>query len=188
MFIPITHSTYSVLLKQSHNDTLTLTINKPSTNHTAIVRVCVNPSILLLLHACRECDQLPCWLPRDQQVLHQRWIWGICCAQTRKHASEGSILALKPRADITRSQKQGYQWPQKELLSSKKFQKKKLITDWWLATQKVYERFGVQYSETFTNARWKILFYTRLKLNLQEIRTQHNFFWVKRVRSNFFWA
>ena len=33
--------------------------------------------------------------------------------QVRKHASEGSIMALKPRADITRSSKQGYQWPTK---------------------------------------------------------------------------
>ena len=39
-----------------------------------------NPSILTLLHACMECDQLPCWLSRGQQVSHQRWIWGIHCA------------------------------------------------------------------------------------------------------------
>ena len=31
-----------------------------------------------------------------------------------KHASEGSTLALKPRADVTRSPKQGYQWPHKK--------------------------------------------------------------------------
>ena len=53
--------------------------------------------------ACRECNQLPYWPPRGQQVLHQRWISGICCAQARKHASEGSTLALKPRGDVTRS-------------------------------------------------------------------------------------
>ena len=34
-------------------------------------------------------------------------------AQARKHASE-STLALKPRADVTRSPKQGYQWPHKK--------------------------------------------------------------------------
>ena len=33
--------------------------------------------------------------------------------QARKHASK-STLALKPRADITRSLKQGYQWPHKK--------------------------------------------------------------------------
>ena len=64
--------------------------------------------------ACRECDWLPCWLPRGQQVSHQRWISVICCVQARKHTSEGSTLALKPRGDITRSPKQGYQWPHKK--------------------------------------------------------------------------
>ena len=33
--------------------------------------------------------------------------------QARKCASEKSTLALKPRTDITRSPKQGYQWPMK---------------------------------------------------------------------------
>ena len=32
-------------------------------------------------------------------------------AQARKHLSEKSTLALKPRADMTRSPKQGYQRP-----------------------------------------------------------------------------
>ena len=32
------------------------------------------------------------------------------CTQARKHASV-STLALKPRADVARSSKQGYQWP-----------------------------------------------------------------------------
>ena len=31
-----------------------------------------------------------------------------------KHASEGFTLPLKPRGDITRSPKQGYQWPHKK--------------------------------------------------------------------------
>ena len=31
----------------------------------------------------------------------------------RKHTSEGFILVLKPRADVIRSLKQGYQWPHK---------------------------------------------------------------------------
>ena len=33
------------------------------------------------------------------------------CAQARKRVSKKSTLALKPRADGTRSPKQGYQWP-----------------------------------------------------------------------------
>ena len=55
--------------------------------------------------------RLPCWPLYSQQVSHQRWISGIHCMQVTKHASKGSTLALKPREDITRSPKQGYQWP-----------------------------------------------------------------------------
>ena len=84
-----------------------------------------NPGILPLLNACGECDWLPCWLPRGQQVSHQRWIWGIHCAQARKHASKGSTLALKPRADITRNPKPGCQRPhKKDLCPPKNFFKK----------------------------------------------------------------
>ena len=35
-------------------------------------------------------------------------------------------LALKPRGDITRSPKQGYQWPQKWTCVQQKFKKKKI--------------------------------------------------------------
>ena len=48
---------------------------------------------------------------RGRQVSHRRWIWWIHCAQASKHASEGSTLALKPRAEVTRSPKKGHQWP-----------------------------------------------------------------------------
>ena len=60
--------------------------------------------------------RLPCWPLYSQQVSHQRWISGIHCMQVTKHASEGSTLALKPRADITRSPKQEYQWPHEKYL------------------------------------------------------------------------
>ena len=33
--------------------------------------------------------QLPCWLPRSQQVSHQKWIWGLHCMQATKHACKG---------------------------------------------------------------------------------------------------
>ena len=47
--------------------------------------------------------------------------------QARKHASEGSTLALKPRADVTRNPKRGYQGPHKKDLSPpKKILKKKI--------------------------------------------------------------
>ena len=61
-----------------------------------------------------EKAQLPCWPLYSQQVSHQRWISGIYCKQATKHTSEESTLALKPRGDVTRSPKQGYQWPHKK--------------------------------------------------------------------------
>ena len=39
--------------------------------------------------------------PRDQQVSHQRWIWGIA----RRQENKGSTLALKPRPHFSRTQK-----------------------------------------------------------------------------------
>ena len=56
-----------------------------------------------------------------------------CCnrGESEDHTSEkackkGSTLALKPRADVTRSPKQGYRWPhEKELGPPKNFNKKK---------------------------------------------------------------
>ena len=45
--------------------------------------------------------------------------------QARKHASE-STLALKPRADVTRSPKQGYQWPHKKHMCPPKIWKKEV--------------------------------------------------------------
>ena len=73
----------------------------------------IESRILPLLYVCRECDRLPCWSPRGQQVSHQRWISGVHCTQVTKHASEGSILTFKPRGDVTKSPKQGYQWSHK---------------------------------------------------------------------------
>ena len=39
---------------------------------------------------------------------------------TSEKAGMGSTLALKPRADVTRSPKQGYQWPNKKDLCPQK--------------------------------------------------------------------
>ena len=49
---------------------------------------------------------------------------GIHGMQATKHTSEGSTLALKPRGDIIRSPKQGYQWPHKEDSCPPKIKKK----------------------------------------------------------------
>ena len=58
------------------------------------------------------------WPSRGQQMSHQGWIWGINCMQVRKHASEGSTLALRPRADVTTAVSVV---PQKILMSSNFF-------------------------------------------------------------------
>ena len=58
-----------------------------------------------------------------------RWIWDIHCRQVIKHASEGSILALKHKANNTRSQKQGYQWLHKKDCPEKLYFLKKM-TSW----------------------------------------------------------
>ena len=50
-----------------------------------------------------EKAQLPCSPP------HRKWIWGS--HRWKNTQKKGSMLALKPRADVTRSPKQGYQWP-----------------------------------------------------------------------------
>ena len=46
--------------------------------------------------------------PGTTPLTHQRWIWG---SHKRESMQKGSTLALKPRADVTRSPKQGYLWP-----------------------------------------------------------------------------
>ena len=59
-----------------------------------------------------------------QQVPHQRWILG---SHSRESMQRRSILALKPRVDVTISPKQGYHWPHEKDLCHPKFKKK----DWW---------------------------------------------------------
>ena len=45
----------------------------------------LNPQQCLWIHdgpsTCIKKVWMPCWLPRRQQVSHQRWIWGIHCLQ-----------------------------------------------------------------------------------------------------------
>ena len=65
--------------------------------------------------------QLPCWHRRSAGVAPEVNLRNS--TQARKYASE-STLALKPRADITRSPKQGYQWPHKKDMCPPKIKKK----------------------------------------------------------------
>ena len=57
---------------------------------------------------------LLCWLLRGRQVSHQTLNCGIHSVQSTKHARDGSTLTLKPRADVTRHLKHGYQWPRRK--------------------------------------------------------------------------
>ena len=43
----------------------------------------------------------------DRQEVSGCWIWVIHCMQARKYQREGSTLALKPRADVSRSPNRG---------------------------------------------------------------------------------
>ena len=70
----------------------------------------------LLAGLWKRSGQLPRWPPRDQEVLHQRWIsrnmLHVCLHEAWIRLP---TLALKPRGDITRSPKQWYQWSYKKL-------------------------------------------------------------------------
>ena len=104
--------------------------------HSSVGRafVCgtIDPSFVphqcLLTGMWKKLAWLPCWLPRGWQVLHQRRILGniqhilLCQAQIRL-----STLVLKPRGDITRCPKQGYQWPWKKDLGPPKINLKKYM-------------------------------------------------------------
>ena len=75
--------------------------------------------------------RLSCWLSRGQQVSHRRLISGIHCMLARKHASQGSTLALKPGTNV---QNRIPMDPQKGLMSLKNLLKKKkgsvFVTRW----------------------------------------------------------
>ena len=83
-----------------------------------------NPSIpSLLKHACGEGDWLQCW----HYTLAKRCEYLAQCILHMPPPSANKAeptLALKPRGDITRSPKQGYQWSHKWTCVQQKFKKK----------------------------------------------------------------
>ena len=108
--------------------------------------LCLHRSIMSHLKARNNSvwgsHRLRCQPRRRRQVWHQRWISGnvnyIClCKKVNKREP---ILALKPRGDVTRNQKQGYQWPPKRHASTKNFKKKKkrILIIKKLARKKMY--------------------------------------------------
>ena len=64
------------------------------------------------------------WWKR-QWVSHQRWIWGIRCAQVRKHASEGIHPGFETQGRRHQKSKTGVSVdPQKGLVYYKNLKKK----------------------------------------------------------------
>ena len=64
----------------------------------------------LLKHACGESDWMLCCRGVAPEVnLRER----ISCTSPQSSNKAEPTLALKPRGDVTRSLKQGYQWPHK---------------------------------------------------------------------------
>ena len=82
---------------------------------TLLARVVASHTGSILIKCFSKQTRLQSWPSRDQQVSHQR---GIHCMQVIKHASGGSFLALKSRAEIIRGPKQGYWWPHKKKWNS----------------------------------------------------------------------
>ena len=71
----------------------------------------------MLAGTWKRTARLPYWLPRGRHVSHQKLISGnvhlICLCQVRIRLP---TLVLKPRGNVTRSPKQGHQWPHKSHL------------------------------------------------------------------------
>ena len=96
-----------------------------------------NPSIPpLLKHACGEGDWLLCWHYTPAKGVALEVNLRERMSRTPPHSLNKAepTLALKPRGDVTRSPKQGYQWPhkwtcvqQKFFLKKKKKKKKKKL-------------------------------------------------------------
>ena len=51
---------------------------------------------------------------RKDRVPYPQPVYSLTLTRSTKHACEGSTLTLKPRGDVIRSPKQGYQWPHKK--------------------------------------------------------------------------
>ena len=96
------------------------------------------PHQCLVRGMLKRSAQVPCWPPNGQQVSHQGWIsgnvWHVRLNQVRIRLL---IQALKPWRDITRSPKQGYQWPHEKDLCAPKIKKKSsdLAPTYWATIQ-----------------------------------------------------
>ena len=87
----------------------------------------LQPHWFLFTSTLMRMAQLPCWPPSGQQVLHQRWIWGFCCMQAMKHASEGIHPGFGTQGRHHQKSKTGVLvGSQKGLMSSKIFFKKSI--------------------------------------------------------------
>ena len=78
----------------------------------------LEPHQYLCASMCIEKVWLPCRLPRGQQVLHQRRIWGLNCMQVTKHTSKEIHPSFETQSRVSVTSKNG-------LLSSKNLKKEK---------------------------------------------------------------
>ena len=73
--------------------------------------------------ACRECDWLPCWPLYSQQMLHQRWIWGLAHKQESMQARNPPWL-WNPGQTSPEVRNRGISGPTKRTRVLQKFKKK----------------------------------------------------------------
>ena len=118
-----------------------------------------NPSILPLLHACRECN----WLPRGWQVLHQKWCWDPLHAGVEAD-KQGIYPGFETQCRHHQKSKTGVSLaPQKGLVSSKNFFKKVKNKSLSLHSKKMKESFVERNKLSFFRREWQfVLFKTSI--------------------------
>ena len=99
---------------------------------------CSNPSIPpLLKHTCGEGDWLLCWQYTPAKGVAPEVNLRECILRMPPPSANKAepTLALNPRGDITRSPKQGFQWPTNGHVSNKNFLKKNKKKNYELLTK-----------------------------------------------------
>ena len=139
------------------------TINSHSRSWVVSIKITVltplNEKIILhIIHNDHGNSLVKCGHQEVSRCRTSGKIWGIQCAEVTKHAMRESTLALKPRADVTRSPKQGYQWSHKKDLCSPIFFWKILFLNILFLSVETLA-FGLK------NVRWKSMRHSRLLSN-----------------------
>ena len=83
----------------------------------------LKPHHCLWTHDLQVCKSKRLGCHTDFYTVYQCHTIGESEDRTGEKVQDRSTLALKPRADVTRSPKQGYQWPHEKDLCPPKFLK-----------------------------------------------------------------